>query len=113
MTSDIQEMIDELKKEGATYYQVRVVVNSISELSAEEKLEILKEFLPPNQAVAPPSPPAQAEAPLLQQIEDFAAQGVKHAGRNYPYLKTAILHCVIWGLVIYFSYYVLWALSRF
>ena len=31
MTPEIQEMIDELKKEGATYYQVRVVVSSIAE----------------------------------------------------------------------------------
>ena len=114
MTPEIQEMIDELKKEGATYYQVRVVVSSIAELSAEEKLEILKKFLPPNESVAPPSsPPCIESAPLLERIEAWAADGVKQGRSNYPFLRITILNCVKWGLIIFFSYYALWALSRF
>lgn len=113
MTSEIQEMIDELRKEGATYYQVRVILSSINEMSANEKLETLRQFLPPNEAVTPPSAPAQVEPHLFQQIEDLAARGVKHTRSNYPYLKIAVFHLVKWGLVVYLCYYVLWALSRF
>ncbi|MGD0897925.1 MAG: hypothetical protein ABR915_08810 [Thermoguttaceae bacterium] len=115
MTPEIQEMIDELRKEGATYYQVRVVISTINELSAEEKSAILKEFLPPNEAVAPPSAPPSPPAtrPLLERIEDWAAEGAKQGRSNYPFLRLTIFNIVKWGLVAYFAYYALWALSRF
>ena len=116
MTPEIQEMVDELKKEGATYYQVRVVVNSITELSSKEKLEILKEFLPPEpvqpfEFPSPTKPPPLPEPPFMDRIEEWAV-GVQKS-RSYPFLKTVIFWVVKWGLIIYFSYYALWAVSRF
>ncbi len=80
MTSEIQEMIEELKKENATYYQVRVVISSIEELSAEEKHEILQAFLPQNKAedspatdeaaaVPPPEKPVSPAEPAVAATE--------------------------------------------
>ena len=112
MTPEIQEMVDDLKKEGATYYQVRVVVASISELTPQEKRDVLKEFIPPT---GPPPLPTRSvgppEPPFMDRIEEWAV-GVQKS-RSYPFLKTVIFWVVKWGLIIYFSYYALWAVSRF
>ena len=49
VTPEIQKLVHDLKKEGATYCQVEVVINSIEELSAEEKREILEKLPPARQ----------------------------------------------------------------
>jgi hypothetical protein len=56
MSPEIKEMVEALKNEKVSYYQASVVVNSINELSADEKTSILREFIPADEP--PPEPPA-------------------------------------------------------
>ncbi len=66
VTPEIQELVEDLKKDGATYDQAGVVINSIEELSQEEKREILKSFLSvakPDPPSAPTPPPPSTEEP--------------------------------------------------
>ncbi len=83
MSPEIKEMVEALKNEGVSYYQATVVVNSIDELSADERTSVLREFIPADQpppatqprpdadfssirANQPPAgPPRQRKRPML------------------------------------------------
>ena len=114
MTAEIQEMIQDLKKEGATYYQVRVVIGTIDELSVEEKHEILREFLPPDNATLPPLAAAvvagSTPASFSDRLQEWAKRWLNKINNSQ---STLILNLVKWGLAIFFGFYALWAMARF
>ena len=55
MKPEIEDMIQALQGEKVSFYQAKVVIDSIEELSADEKREALKRFIPADK-VPPPAP---------------------------------------------------------
>ena len=66
MKPEIEDMIQALQGEKVSFYQAKVVIDSITELSAEEKREALRRFIPADKS-PPPVPsvsiPVSASAP--------------------------------------------------
>ena len=114
MTPEVEEMVAALKKEGVSFYQARVVIDSIPELSGDEKRAALRLFIPadkPN-AVPPIPPPAITTERIYQQAVSFL---VKYKPQAVSFLveHKLIVWCIVWGLALFFSYFALWAIARF
>ena len=71
MKPEIEDMIQALEGEKVSFYQAKVVIDSIEELSADEKREALRRFIPadkvpppaPASNISPPAPAVTAPAP--------------------------------------------------
>ena len=62
MKPEIEDMIQALQGEKVSFYQAKVVIDSIEELSAEEKREALRRFIPVDK-VPPPAPADKVPPP--------------------------------------------------
>lgn len=69
MTPELREMIEALKNEGASLEQVKVVIDEIEGLSAEEKAEVIREFSPSDaNNIPPPIPPVASIPPPILSV---------------------------------------------
>jgi len=71
MKPEIEDMIQALQGEKVSFYQAKVVIDSIEELSADEKREALRRFIPADKV--PPSvfrrqPPPRKNQSIEQRI---------------------------------------------
>ena len=124
MTPEIEDMIQALQGEKVSFYQAKVVIDSITELSADEKREASERFIPADKS-PPPAPavsiPPSAPAPIVDRAEDLpASEPVKiAAARTYQQAAAflakykLVVWGIVWGLVIYFSFFALWAIARY
>lgn len=115
MSPEIEDMIQALQGENPSFYQAKIVIDSIAELSAEEKREALRRFIPADKT-PPPVPAAEISPPVpakkfVDRVEDFIVAGEKVAARH-PSIKRFLFKLAIWGFVLFLSYYALWALHR-
>jgi hypothetical protein len=135
MKPEIEDMIQALQGEKVSFYQAKVVIDSIEELSADEKREALRRFIPadkvpppaPTNNISPPAPAvsippsAPATKKLVDRAKDLpASEPVKiTAARIYQEAAAflakykLVAWCIFWGLVIYFSFFALWAIARY
>ena len=72
MKPEIEDMIQALQGEKVSFYQAKVVIDSIEEISAEEKREALRRFIPVDK-VPPPAPAANISAPRPRQYPPHTA----------------------------------------
>jgi hypothetical protein len=111
MTPEVEEMVAALKNEGVSFYQAKVVIDSIAELSGDEKREALRQFIPadkPN-ATSPIPPPAITTERIYQQT----AERLCREAASFLVKYKLIVWVIVLGLVMFFSYFALWAIARF
>ncbi len=86
MKPEIEDMIQALQGEKVSFYQAKVVIDSIEELSADEKREALRRFIPadkvpppaPTNDVSPPAPTVSITPDILDMIQDLKKEGVTY-----------------------------------
>ena len=105
MKPEIRKLVEDLKNSNASFYQAGKVISEVEDLSVDEKRNILKCFLPEDALLHPDQYSLEPKS---------GADTISDAARRFLsfFTKEVISKIVFWGLAFFFSYYALWAISR-
>lgn len=127
MTQEQEALLNELKASDASYAQAKEVIHTMEGLSDSEKREALLSFVESDWELwrklqktkdsleKPKITNLINLAPKLPASEPVKLTAARISQQAAAFLAKykLIVWGIIWGLVIYFSYFALWAIARY
>lgn len=127
MTQDQEALLKELKASDASYAHAKEVIHAMVGLSDSEKIEALLSFVESDcelwrklqntkDSIDKPTIThliKLAPRPPASEPVRIAAASIYHQATAVLAKYKLIVWCILCGLVIYFSYFALWAIARY